>query len=240
MCFRYNAWKLREQERLDRRYRGLYKSYLKEYSDLKLDESFWATTGVRKLSTASDTEIIPTITTDKIDGVENPSCDDVTSATHTANQDQVDGVTNPDARSVGNELNDTVLSLQQMALGAEAKEELPLTINLKPPSNGQHSRRFSTGGIIFQEEKKGHVTSLPNTKEENELSVNAAEATSGANSKSKQGDNSDDMDSLTVKKKSSRRNSTIKKPSNLQLPLGTRLDRRSSLANVNIAVKYGN
>ena len=36
--FRYDTWRARERERLDRRYRGLYKTYMREFSDLGIDE----------------------------------------------------------------------------------------------------------------------------------------------------------------------------------------------------------
>ena len=36
--FRYAGWRARERERLDRRYKGLYKTYLREFSDLGIDD----------------------------------------------------------------------------------------------------------------------------------------------------------------------------------------------------------
>ena len=35
---RYAGWRTREKERLDRRYKGVYKTYLREFSDLGIDE----------------------------------------------------------------------------------------------------------------------------------------------------------------------------------------------------------
>ena len=38
LLLRYAGWRAREKERLDRRYKGVYKTYLREFSDLGIDE----------------------------------------------------------------------------------------------------------------------------------------------------------------------------------------------------------
>ena len=266
LCFRYDAWRMREKERLDRRYKGLYKTYLREFSDLGIDDDTLKNAR-KKVAAQTDSKEV---------------------STADADQNNEDNEMDAELDAEEMDAHGELLDFNKMKLNGRRRFSVGPTSSQYVPIADDRVRRRSAGNVIPLEVlQQLRSSSMPHLEEHDSQPItNTGEDTSntpGADNADKECkvqeesrisqyrgrrgrraslavtsdlSHSKEMHDIVNPGRKGRRaslavpsdivNATRKERRgstegpNFQTPTGARLSRRSSIPNIEIPMAYGN
>lgn len=265
LYFRYANWRARERERLDRRYRGIYKTYLREFSDLGIDEETLKKAR-KKHAEEKECKVNPKEPKDR-------------------EQDETETAI-PDTEEEEKDIQTALVDFSKLQLGERRRYSVATTSSQYVPGPDDRVRRKSAGTSLPLDVLENlRRSSLPlfneNSSEADEDIANARSSTPvdklegkktvaddldipDKERKSRRASlavtsglaNSKEVQNIISKGRSGRRSSLIvtselgtsargkgrraSEDASLQTPKGVRLSRRSSIPNIEIPLMYGN
>ena len=250
---RYSVWREREQDRLDRRYRDLYKDYLREYSQLALQQR-------NLVMSMSDTN-----NNVKVKKSTHKPSPDPKIASMNAEVKCVMSVSVPPNENNGDDVippkrGSKVMMIRRASTGSisfssgtfqkRTSSNSDLSVVVEVDDNVESTSATDDNGIVKElsdqvdngsEDKVDEK--VENGKQSNDTDVSTDNK---ENKKEKATTNNTDTNEKTpcngvVKKQTKRRKSVASiKTKSVDMPIRGRLDRRPTLPNVAIPFNYGN